>query len=192
MRTNQKEDKEKPVPTNTTKAAATRRRSLIAVAGATAGLASILTPTAAYASSETQPATDRGQRDSAPASSAMSGAANADNLKGITSGVSAASLASCPAGALCVYDQTYYNGTLYRFFGTNSSWAPYGIEDRNASWFNNGTSGRWARIWEHRSCTGNWHAIARGVGVYDGSGSVVYKKGSSNDWPWSPFDPAGC
>jgi hypothetical protein len=182
--------------TNTTKTAIARRRYLIAAAGATAGLASILTPTAAYASSDSQPAAGRGQQDLTAASRATSTtsmAANADHLKGTTSGVSATSLSSCPAGALCVYDQTYFNGTLYRFFGTNSSWGPYGIEDRNASWFNNGTTGRWARIWENRSCTGSFDAVARGVGVYDGSiASPVYKKGSSNDWPWNPFDPAGC
>jgi Peptidase inhibitor family I36 len=137
------------MPTNTT-----RRLSLIAMAGASAGLATVLVPTAAHA---------------APP--------------------------GCAAGALCVYDQENYDGTRYQFFGTNSSWAPYGIEDRNASWFNNGTTGRWARIWELRSCAGGWgtySSVSPGTGVADGSQYYVYKRSSSNDWPWGPFDPAGC
>jgi hypothetical protein len=149
MTTDQNDQKEKPMPTNTT-----RRLSLIAMAGATAGLATVLVPTAAHA--------------------APSG---------------------CAAGALCVYDQENYAGTRYQFFGTNASWAPYGIEDRNASWFNNGTTGRYARIFEQRNCTGTlgtFSSVAQGTGVADGSQWYVYKRGSSNDWPWHPYDYWGC
>jgi hypothetical protein len=151
----------------------TRRRSLMAVAGATAGIASVLTPAAAHAAPVAQPQADSG----------------ADLSVGkITTGpVAAAAPAGCPAGALCVYNQLHYGGNRYQFFGSNASWGAWAVEDNNLSWFNNGTSGRWARIWEHRNYGGSWDAIARGVGIFDGSpngaNSPVYKRGSANDWP---------
>jgi Peptidase inhibitor family I36 len=151
----------------------TRRRSLLAVAGASAGIASVLTPAAAHAA--------------APVAQPQAGTGTDSPVGKITTEEVTAAPAGCAAGALCVYNQLHYGGNRYQFFGSNASWGAWAVEDNNLSWFNNGTSGRWARIWENRGYGGSWHAIARGVGVWDGSpngaNSPVYKRGSSNDWP---------
>jgi hypothetical protein len=98
------------------------------------------------------------------------------------SGPAAAAPPGCPAGALCVYRDINYAWGPYKFFGTNYSWHQWAIADRDSSWFNNGTSGRSARVWEHVGYSGRVEVcIARGHGIrnqwwFD-------DLGSSNDWP---------
>ena len=97
--------------------------------------------------------------------------------------------AGCSSGAFCVWKNTSYTGSgPYKFFGWNSSWASFGIENQDSSWFNNGTSGRYARFWSGRSCTGDSHALGRGVGAP--SDSLMNNRGSSNDWPVGGWEPA--
>ncbi len=56
----------------------------------------------------------------------------------------------CASGALCVYWDTFYRGSKYQFFGSNSSWAAWAIENDDSSWFNNGTSGLSVRVYDDR------------------------------------------
>jgi hypothetical protein len=89
----------------------------------------------------------------------------------------------CSSGALCVYWNVNYDNGPWRFFGTNDSWGAWAIEDDDSSWFNNGTSGRSARVWVNRGRT--WPVevcLDRGDG--DAYAIAIDDRGSSNDWPW--------
>lgn len=97
--------------------------------------------------------------------------------------------AGCSSGALCVWKNTNFTGAgPYKFFGWNSSWASYGIENQDSSWWNNGTSGRQARIWTSRGCSGDYMWVPRGVGF--NSWPQYSDRGSSNDWPVNGQDPS--
>lgn len=111
----------------------------------------------------------------------------------VTSGATATAVplaapAGCPSGALCVYSGLNFTGSHSYLQDCNRSWVTFGRNDINASWFNNGTSGRWARIWQNVDFRGNFDAVARGVGVSDGRTGPVFNQGSSNDWPVHPTD----
>lgn len=86
----------------------------------------------------------------------------------------------CPSGALCVHWDSYYRGAQYRFFGTNSSWGPWAIENDDSSWFNNGTSGMGVRVHWYRGQGGPSQCWDRGEGEL----ISLYNqdKGSSNVW----------
>lgn len=100
-----------------------------------------------------------------------------------TSEPASAAPPGCPAGALCVYRDVNYAWGPYKFFGTNDSWHQWAIADRDSSWFNNGTSGRRARVWEHVGRSGRVEVcIARGTGI--ANQWWFDDMGSSNDWPW--------
>ena len=105
---------------------------------------------------------------------------------GTAIGAAMAAPAGCPSGALCVYSGLNFTGSHSYLFDCNRTWVTFGRNDINESWYNNGTSGRWARIWQNVNFTGNFFAIAPGVGVLDGHGTGVYNAGSSNDWPPPP------
>ncbi len=98
-------------------------------------------------------------------------------------GPAAAMPSNCPAGAACIYWNTNYNPTPYKFYGAYSSWGPWAIEDDDSSWCNNGTTGRLARIWTGRGYTGAWQAFPRGACWPHDAG--FDNRGSSNDWPWN-------
>ncbi|MCI3276790.1 peptidase inhibitor family I36 protein [Streptomyces cylindrosporus] len=105
----------------------------------------------------------------------------------------AAAPSGCPSGALCVYSGLNYTGSHSYLQDCNRYWSAFGRDNISASWFNNGTSGRWARIWvDPNFGSANWSANARGTGDPDGRDRVAYNAGSSNDWPWDPSDAAAC
>jgi Peptidase inhibitor family I36 len=89
----------------------------------------------------------------------------------------------CTSGALCAYVHVNYAYGPYRFFGTNSSWHRWYIADRDSSWFNNGTTGRAARVFQHVNWGG---AVEVCVDRGDGIPNQWWRDdmGSSNDWPW--------
>ncbi len=86
----------------------------------------------------------------------------------------------CASGALCVYWDTFYRGGKYQFFGSNSSWGPWAIEDDDSSWFNNGTSGLAVRVYENRGYGGSSICFPRGTG--DQIALAEDDRGSSNLW----------
>ncbi len=87
----------------------------------------------------------------------------------------------CQYGALCVYWNTGYGGAQSQFFGSNPSWGAYSIEDDDSSWFNNGTTGKGARIFDNRSHSGGSKCYDMGDG--EGYAVAVDDRGSSNSWP---------
>jgi DNA-binding SARP family transcriptional activator len=97
----------------------------------------------------------------------------------------------CPSGALCVYSGRNYTGSLSILHDCNRSWATFQRDDMDESWFNNGPTGRNARIWQNEDFTGLSYALAPGTGVTDGldGSAVVVDQASSNDWPTSPGNP---
>jgi hypothetical protein len=86
----------------------------------------------------------------------------------------------CASGALCVYWDTFYRGSKYQFFNSNSSWGAYAIENDDSSWFNNGTSGLAVRVYEDRGYGGSSICFSRGDG--DQIALAVDDRGSSNLW----------
>jgi hypothetical protein len=86
----------------------------------------------------------------------------------------------CASGALCVYWDTFYRGGKYQFFGSNSSWGAWAIEDDDSSWFNNGTSGLAVRVYDNRGYGGGSKCFRRGTG--DQTAIAVDDRGSSNLW----------
>ncbi|MGW3168406.1 peptidase inhibitor family I36 protein [Streptomyces sp. NPDC001142] len=104
---------------------------------------------------------------------------------GASASVSVTGTASCPSGYLCVWDQTSYNGNIYKFSGTNKSWTSWAINDHDASWYNHGTSGLKACIWgDEYSVIWGWGGGLKSVasGTSSPSDSNRAYKGSSNSW----------
>ncbi|MER5349404.1 peptidase inhibitor family I36 protein [Kitasatospora sp. NPDC002551] len=94
-------------------------------------------------------------------------------------GAHAAGTADCPRGWLCVWDQTDYQGHMFKFKDANATW-PAAIENHDASWFNNGTSGLTACIWQGGAYTGTVKAVK--AGASSPRDSAHAHRGSSNDW----------
>lgn len=94
---------------------------------------------------------------------------------------------NCPGGALCVYWDSSFRGTQYKFFGSNDSWHSWAIADDDSSWYNAGLSGMDVVVMEHVNGGGEpncirWTAaIALGLGLND--------QGSSNYWNWGCGPP---
>ncbi|BAJ33252.1 MULTISPECIES: peptidase inhibitor family I36 protein [Kitasatospora] len=88
--------------------------------------------------------------------------------------------AACPSGYLCVWDQPDFRGRMYRFLGDNASWGDWAIDNNDRSWFNNGTSGTYACVWQYVNLVGHAKALAPGEASPDDPGHAG--RGSSNDW----------
>ncbi|MFI9213941.1 peptidase inhibitor family I36 protein [Streptomyces sp. NPDC053253] len=108
------------------------------------------------------------------------GFAAALTLAGPASSASAAGTADCPRGYLCVWDQTNYQGNMYKFSGTNFSWGSWAIDNHDSSWYNNGTSGLNACVWQGVGYTGSVKAIRSGTS--SPSDATHAHRGSSNSW----------
>ncbi|MCG0066604.1 peptidase inhibitor family I36 protein [Streptomyces tricolor] len=66
------------------------------------------------------------------------------------------------------------------FSGNNSGWASWAINNHDASWYNNGTSGLYACVWQSQYYTGSVKVIK--VGTSSPADSVHAHRGSSNIW----------
>ncbi|MGW2659151.1 peptidase inhibitor family I36 protein [Streptomyces sp. NPDC001478] len=91
-----------------------------------------------------------------------------------------AATADCPSGYLCVWDQTSYNGKMYKFSGSNSSWSAWAIENHDSSWYNHGTSGLNACIWQYPGYLGSVKVVASGTSSPQDAAHAHL--GSSNNW----------
>jgi hypothetical protein len=91
-----------------------------------------------------------------------------------------AGTAACPSGYLCVWDQTYYRGNMYKFSGKNFSWASWAINNHDSSWYNNGTSGLNACVWQYVGYSGPVKVIR--AGTSSPVDSIHAHRGSSNSW----------
>ncbi|MBB4983403.1 MULTISPECIES: peptidase inhibitor family I36 protein [Streptomyces] len=88
--------------------------------------------------------------------------------------------AACPSGYLCVWDQINYQGNMYKFSGSNSSWAAWAINNHDSSWYNHGTSGLNACVWQYEGYLGSVKVIRAGTSSPSDSGHAHL--GSSNSW----------
>lgn len=87
--------------------------------------------------------------------------------------------AACPLGALCVYEDDEFEGRRYQFFGTNHSWARWGINNDDQSAFNNGRTGLAVTVYDWNGWRGDrWYCLRRGHGVK----WLPDNYGSSNKW----------
>ncbi|MEE1805844.1 peptidase inhibitor family I36 protein [Streptomyces sp. BE133] len=91
-----------------------------------------------------------------------------------------AATADCPSGYLCVWDQTSYNGKMYKFKDSNASWSGYAIENHDSSWYNHGTSGLNACVWQYSYYTGSVKVVASGTSSPQDAAHAHL--GSSNNW----------
>ncbi|MFD9104646.1 peptidase inhibitor family I36 protein [Streptomyces virginiae] len=89
--------------------------------------------------------------------------------------------AACPSGYLCVWDQTNYQGNMYKFAGSNSSWAAWAINNHDSSWYNHGTSGLNACVWQYEGYWGDVKVIRAGTSS-PGPDNAHAHEGSSNSW----------
>ncbi|WP_404870366.1 peptidase inhibitor family I36 protein [Kitasatospora griseola] len=88
--------------------------------------------------------------------------------------------AACPSGYLCVWDQPDYQGKMYQFRSDNFSWWGWDIDDNDRSWYNNGTSGKYACVWQFANYSGSVKAIAPHTSSPHDYNHET--RGSSNDW----------
>ncbi|MCX4773753.1 peptidase inhibitor family I36 protein [Streptomyces sp. NBC_01285] len=91
-----------------------------------------------------------------------------------------AATADCPSGYLCLWDQTHYNGNMSKFKDANASWSGYNINNRDSSWYNHGTSGLNACIWQGYYYTGSVKIVASGTSSPQDAAHA--HQGSSNNW----------
>ncbi|WP_338933150.1 peptidase inhibitor family I36 protein [Streptomyces netropsis] len=110
------------------------------------------------------------------------GFAAALTIAGPVSDASAAptGTAACPSGYLCVWDQINYQGNMYKFSGKNASWAAWAINNHDSSWYNHGTSGLDACVWQYEGYWGSVKVIKAGTSSPSDSGHAHL--GSSNSW----------
>ncbi|WP_442789839.1 peptidase inhibitor family I36 protein [Nocardiopsis sp. EMB25] len=86
----------------------------------------------------------------------------------------------CPLGYLCVWEHPNYQGRMYRFAGANASWAAWDINNKDSSWYNNGTEGMLACVWSGTNYQGSVKVIQHQTS--SPSDSTHGDRGSSNSW----------
>ncbi|MFD3912933.1 peptidase inhibitor family I36 protein [Streptomyces sp. NPDC058603] len=91
-----------------------------------------------------------------------------------------AGTADCPRGYLCVWEHPNYEGRMFKFGGSNASWGSWDIEDKDSSWYNNGTEGMIACVWSARNYQGTVKAIQPQTS--SPSDAIHGDNGSSNNW----------
>ncbi|MBP0448793.1 MULTISPECIES: peptidase inhibitor family I36 protein [unclassified Kitasatospora] len=94
-------------------------------------------------------------------------------------GAATTGTAACPSGYLCVWDQTEYRGNMYKFKDANS-WESWAINNHDASWYNHGTSGLCAYVWQYSDYSGTVKVIKPGTS--SPSDSAHAHRGSANSW----------
>lgn len=95
-------------------------------------------------------------------------------------GTAAAAPGGCTSGSLCVYRDINYNNGPWRFPGNEDNWHDWAIANNDSSWFNNGTSGRVAKVYRGVAWSGGvYKCMNRGQGFRAG---ITDDAGSSNYW----------
>lgn len=107
---------------------------------------------------------------------------------GVTLGASPAHAAKsdCPAGALCVWTQPNYGGTMGKVYGNNNDLTIYYAFNNVKSLYNNGNDCD-VTVYTGRNHTGYGMNVDRGDAIPELSvNSVFYNDISSNQWvcPW--------
>jgi hypothetical protein len=87
----------------------------------------------------------------------------------------------CKVTYLCVYRNTFYDDGPFQFAGANRSWSAWPrIANDDSSWFNNGTSGLAAAVYDARDFQIRTICLERGTG--NRIALSKQDRGSSNRW----------